>query len=178
MSAGTLINSAIDRTNTTQRWLAAFLGKSRSTINNFANDRVMQPNDAVDIANALDDSELSMEMGHLMLGLIKAFTGTQIPRSLSALESYDNAEEEEEKAVYASKHIRMILADPEQLSDQQRADLKEYLFEKLDSTVMDLTLLTAGAEKLDLTIMDLFHEREPQYIKKHYLRKETAKTWK
>lgn len=163
------LSRALERVGGTQRWLAQVMGKGKSSVNNYMHDAPVTPNDAVAMATALDDDQFSMELGHMMLGLIKAFTGPRIPNDPAALLNYDEFEEREEKSSLEAKQIRMILSSPEELSNRERSDLKAYLFEKLDSTVMDITLLSSGAAKLDLNLMDLFQEREPEYIKKRYL---------
>ena len=173
---GTNLASALTRTNGTQRWLSVRTGKSKSSVNNYVNNAPVSANDAVSMAHVLEDDQFSQEMGHMLLGLIKSFTGTKIPKNMSSLLDYDDFEEDEEKRYLKVKHVRMILANPEELSEREREDLISYLFEKLDSTMMDLTVLTAGADRLGTTLAALLHERMPTYVKMHYIRREDI-TW-
>lgn len=173
---GTNLASALTRTNGTQRWLSVRTGKSKSSVNNYVNNAPVSADDAVSMAHVLDDDQFSQELGSLMLGLIKSFTGSKIPTNMSSLLDYDDFEEGEEKQYLEAKHIRMVISNPETLDDQEREVLKAYLFEKLDSTMMDLTVLTAGADRLDTTLAALLHERMPTYVKMHYVRREDM-TW-
>lgn len=175
INVGTALSAALERSGGSQRWLGMALHKSKSSVNNYLHGAPVQAGDAVDMAQTLSDSEFSMELGNMMLGLIKAFTGSKIPKELSALEVYDTSEEDEEKQAYQAKHISMIMANPEKLTSTERQALNDYLLEKLDSTVMDLTLLTVGAQKLDMTLMELFKERSDYYVKQRYMRKEPSR---
>lgn len=176
LKIGSNLTAALSRTDGTQRWLAAMTGKGKSSVNNYVNNSPVSADDAVSMAHVLNDDQFSQELGSLMLGLIKSFTGSKIPTNMSSLLDYDDFEEDEEKRYLKVKHVRMILANPEELSEQEREDLISYLFEKLDSTMMDLTVLTAGADRLGTTLAALLHERMPTYVKMHYVRREDM-TW-
>ncbi|MDN6333829.1 MAG: hypothetical protein L0J72_03890, partial [Lacticaseibacillus paracasei] len=67
--------------------------------------------------------------------------------------------------------IEGLANDPSFTRDDAK-NLKAYAFEKLDSTVADLTELNAICEMLGISIMDLFSERLPHYQKLHYMRKD------
>ncbi|WP_270235763.1 hypothetical protein [Lacticaseibacillus suilingensis] len=176
LKIGSNLTAALSRTDGTQRWLAAMMGKGKSSVNNYVNNSPVSADDAVSMAHVLDDDQFSQELGSLMLGLIKSFTGSKIPTNMSSLLDYDDFEEDEEKRYLKVNHVRMILANPEELSEREREDLISYLFEKLDSTMMDLTVLTAGADRLGTTLAALLHERMPTYVKMHYVRREDM-TW-
>ncbi|WP_179395019.1 hypothetical protein [Lacticaseibacillus absianus] len=174
MQLASPLTRALIKVDGTQRWLAQRVGKSKSSINNYMHGSPVASDDAVEIANVLGDDHFSQELGNMLLGLIKSFTGPRIPGDLTSLLVYDDFEEAEEKRYLEDKNIRMVLSNPEPLDDAEQAALRDYLLEKLDSTVMDLTLLTAGSAKLGITLAQLFRERTPTYIRKHYIRKEDA----
>ncbi len=167
---GRKLNQVIERKGLTQKYLAHMTGRSNATINNYTNDYPASPNDAVNLANVADDTQFSEEIGNMMLGLLKSFTGPRMPRSnLSALLDVDEFEEHQEKQARDSGNIRLLIGNPEGLTADDRAALREYLNQKLDSTLVDMTLLGAGADKLGITLMELFDARMPAYIKNHYM---------
>ncbi|WP_125710133.1 helix-turn-helix domain-containing protein [Lacticaseibacillus porcinae] len=167
---GHKLSQVIERQGLTQKYLAHMTGRSNATINNYTNDYPASPNDAVNIANIADDTQFSEDLGHMMLGLLKSFSGPRMPRSnLSALLDVDEFEERQEKQARDSGNIRLLIGNPEGLTTADRAALREYLNQKLDSTLVDMTLLGAGADKLGITLMELFDDRMPAYIKNHYM---------
>lgn len=167
---GRQLSQVIERKGLTQKYLAYMTGRSNATINNYTNDYPTSPNDAVNIANIADDTQFSEDLGHMMLGLLKSFSGPRMPRSnLSALLDVDEFEERQEKQARDSGNIRLLIGNPEGLTAADRAALREYLNQKLDSTLVDMTLLGAGADKLGITLMELFDARMPAYIKNHYM---------
>lgn len=170
LKLGRKLSQVIERQGLTQKYLAHMTGRSNATINNYTNDYPVSPNDAVNIANIADDTQFSEEIGNLMLGLLKSFSGPRIPRSnLSALLDVDEFEERQEKQARDLGNIRLLIGNPEGLSADDRKALREYLNQKLDSTLVDMTLLGAGADKLGITLMELFDDRMPEYIKNHYM---------
>lgn len=169
---GNVLYQALIRNGLTQKAIAIETKLSKSTVNNYINNSNIRPNEATDIADTINDSEFSMEIGHLFLGIIKNFTGDRFARSLPAVNDFDEIEEAEEKRAYVENGIQAILASGQPLNAQERKRLQEFAFEKLDSTVMDLTLLTMITEKLDITLMELFAERMPYYKEQHYMRKD------
>ncbi|MHA3065762.1 helix-turn-helix domain-containing protein [Lacticaseibacillus saniviri] len=173
MTIAPILDAALIKLGKPQKALAEETGLSKSTINNYVNGSSVKPNEAVDIAQAIDDSQLSMELGHMMLGLIKSFDGGAFYHDVRGIHAFDQLEEAEEKRVYEAGQIELIMNTPHP-TQEQRAKLKRYLLEKLDSTVMDVTLLSAGAEQFGLTIMDLFEERMAEYERKGYMRKEQS----
>lgn len=169
---GNILYQALLRNGLTQKAVAIETKMSNSTINNYTNNGRIRPTEAVDVADVVDDSEFSMQLGHLFLGVIKNFTGDRFARSLPAVNDFDEIEETQEKRAYVENGIQAILASGTPLTQEERARLKSFSLEKLDSTVMDLTLLTMIAEKLNVTLMELFADRMPYYKEQHYMRKD------
>ncbi|MCG4280884.1 helix-turn-helix domain-containing protein [Lacticaseibacillus saniviri] len=174
MTLGPMLEAVLLKVGMPQKALAAETRLSKSTINNYVHGTSVKPNEAVDIARSLEDSQFSMELGNMMLGLIKAFDGGAFYHDVRGIHAFDQLEEAEEKRVYEAGQIELIMNTPHP-TQEQRAQLKRYLLEKLDSTVMDVTLLAAGAEQFGLTIMDLFEERMSEYERKGYMRKEQTR---
>ncbi|TLF43580.1 MULTISPECIES: hypothetical protein [Lacticaseibacillus] len=165
------LNRFATRTNTPQKVIAYAAKLGRSTINNYFHGTPIRANEATDIANSMNDSELSYEMANLFLGIPKLFSGDGIYHDLRGLLFTDKREEDEEKASFIKYDIEGLANDPNFTRDDAK-NLKAYAFEKMDSTVADLTELNAICEMLGISIMDLFSERLPHYQKLHYMRKD------
>ena len=78
------LNRFATRTNTPQKVIAYAAKLGRSTINNYFHGTPIRANEATDIANSMNDSELSYEMANLFLGIPKK-TRTKLLSSSTTL---------------------------------------------------------------------------------------------
>lgn len=170
------LNRYAARTNTPQKFFAFAAKLGRSTINNYFHGTKVRPNEAVDIANAMNDTEMTYQMAHLFLGVPKLFTGDGMYHDLRGLLYTDKREEAEEKQAFVEQDVEALANDPD-FRPEDAKHLKTYAFEKLDSTVADLTELSVICQQLNMSLMDLFAQRMPYYKRKKYM-KEDEDTWK
>lgn len=175
MNISNPLNWSLNKTKVTQKSLAFDTGLSKATINNYVAGGNVRPNEAVDIANVLRESDFSMEMGNMMLGLLKAFNGDAFYHRIESFDAFDTKEEREEKEAYERYDVRTLLNSPH-LTAEQVEHLRKYSDEKLDSVVMGMTYFAAIAEALGTTPMDLFRERMPYYKAQHYMKGDDP-TW-
>lgn len=169
------LTRSLSKTRVMQKALAYDTGLSKATINNYVAGGNVRPNEAVDIANALRDPEMSMQIGHMMLGLFKSFNGDAFFHDLRALDAFDEKESSEEQATYNEHHIRQLISMPHR-TEEQDEELMVWLNEVMDAVLMKITLLVAGTEALGTTPMDLLQARIPYYQEQHYMRGDDP-TW-
>ncbi|WP_155286084.1 hypothetical protein [Lacticaseibacillus zhaodongensis] len=175
LQMSTLLHRHLEKTGEPRKAIAIDAGLTRSTGNDYIHGANVPGGTAIDIATALNDADLSMSLGHAMLGLLTAFNGDKWEHnSKAALDSYDAHEEMQEKQSYENNDIRTLLSTNE-LSDSDRRKLKKWLAEKLDSTVMDMTLIANVCQQLGTSPMDLFESRLPLYKKEHYMKEDEPK---
>lgn len=166
---GKFLADSLKRNDGTQKGLAQDAGLSKSTTNDYINDKAVAANEAVNLANSLNDPVASMQIGNAMLGLLKAFDGDGLFQDARGIYAKDVIEEREEKDAQNRDRIFDILNDPV-ITDDDKQKLQEWVVEKMDSTVMDITLLVTVTKMLGTTMTEMFDQRIPYYQQRRYMK--------
>ncbi|WP_076645645.1 hypothetical protein [Latilactobacillus sakei] len=157
----------LGRSGKTQKELTIEADISRSSMSNYVNGTNVRPNEAVMVAQAANDFELSMEIASQFFGIFKLMDGEKLNNALE-IDAFTEMEEREQHNRYTKDNVRTLLRDSP-LNEQEQIILREYVLDDMDALIMRLTRFNAECLKLGVTPMALFDVKREEYVEKHYM---------
>lgn len=126
---------------------------------------------ALDYAQAINDSQFTLEVAYLFFGTISAMTGDKYQNNPLALDILQQKESNERKAK-KDKALEVLTLKNGNFGEEDKDLLFDYTCEFLDEIMVETTMLVSLLDICDKTLMEAVNYRMPYWQQLGYMRKE------
>lgn len=166
----------LNKKNEKKKDVAREISTSQQSLSDWTSQNNVKPvtiENALRLSDHFRDSTFTMEVIHQFFGMFKTCDGDVYRKDPSSLNRLQKIESNERKAL---KHDveRIILKNPEYLSEQDISKIVAYANEYLDEVIVEITLLSSLCDLASIDIRYLSEQRFPYWEQLGYMRKENT----
>lgn len=178
MDIPSILKSGASKKGITQKILALETHITRATTHNYLTPGYQIPKEeAIRIANAIDDFPTKANIAFALLETLPAFNGTRVDNSAIGFKSFADSEEKEEKDKYSSEEIARVLSSSQEyihhgMSHKDIQKLRNWLDEYLDEILMEVMVFDRSCDLIGVGQSEVINGRMKVYRREGYMKED------